>query len=84
MMTLLIPQQPILGLTREKDTSPIRFRMTFIPETRTPLTALSVIQTSREDYYAWAWGDALFVVIDPFQYTMKQTFIGIPAGEDSR
>ncbi|MGA2242279.1 MAG: metallophosphoesterase, partial [Verrucomicrobiota bacterium] len=23
----------------------------------------------REDYYAWTWGDALFVVIDPFQYT---------------
>ncbi|WP_162844818.1 alkaline phosphatase D family protein, partial [Pelolinea submarina] len=25
----------------------------------------------REDYYAWTWGDALFVVIDPFQYTME-------------
>jgi hypothetical protein len=25
----------------------------------------------REDYYAWEWGDALFVVIDPFQYTMN-------------
>jgi hypothetical protein len=24
----------------------------------------------REDYYAWTWGDALFVVLDPFQYTM--------------
>jgi hypothetical protein len=24
----------------------------------------------REDYYAWTWGDALFVVIDPFQYSM--------------
>ena len=23
----------------------------------------------REDYYAWEWGDALFVVIDPFSYT---------------
>jgi 3',5'-cyclic AMP phosphodiesterase CpdA len=22
-----------------------------------------------EDYYAWQWGDALFVVIDPFRYT---------------
>ncbi len=22
----------------------------------------------REDYYAWEWGDALFVVIDPFHY----------------
>ena len=25
----------------------------------------------REDYYAWEWGDALFVVIDEFQYTME-------------
>jgi hypothetical protein len=26
--------------------------------------------TNREDYYAWEWGDALFVIIDPFQYSM--------------
>ena len=25
----------------------------------------------REDYYAWEWGDALFVVIDEYQYTMN-------------
>jgi hypothetical protein len=24
----------------------------------------------QEDYYAWTWGDALFVVIGPFHYTM--------------
>jgi uncharacterized repeat protein (TIGR02543 family) len=24
----------------------------------------------QEDYYAWQWGDALFVVLDPFHYTM--------------
>ena len=28
----------------------------------------------REDYYAWTWGDALFVVIDPFQYTMNLSY----------
>jgi hypothetical protein len=26
--------------------------------------------TYREDYYAWEWGDALFVVLDPFHYSM--------------
>lgn len=26
--------------------------------------------TFHEDYYAWTWGDALFVVIDPFHYSM--------------
>ena len=25
----------------------------------------------RADYYAWTWGDALFVVIDPFWYTVN-------------
>lgn len=24
-----------------------------------------------ENYYAWEWGDALFVVLDPYQYTEK-------------
>ena len=36
----------------------------------------------REDYYAWEWGDALFVVIDPFQYTMTNPY-GATAGEGS-
>jgi uncharacterized repeat protein (TIGR02543 family) len=26
--------------------------------------------TNHEDYYAWEWGDALFVVLDPFHYSM--------------
>ncbi len=25
-----------------------------------------------EDYYAWEWGDALFVVLDPFWFTRRQ------------
>jgi hypothetical protein len=36
----------------------------------------------REDYYAWEWGDALFVVIDPFQYTMIKPYSGTAGGED--
>jgi hypothetical protein len=36
----------------------------------------------REDYYAWEWGDALFVVIDPFQYTMNLPYTPV-AGEGS-
>ncbi len=36
----------------------------------------------REDYYAWTWGDALFVVIDEFQYTMQNPY-GATAGEGS-
>jgi predicted phosphodiesterase len=25
-----------------------------------------------EDYYAWEWGDALFIVLDPFWFTQRQ------------
>lgn len=35
----------------------------------------------RENYYAWEWGDALFVVIDPFQYTPVLPY-PIIAGEE--
>jgi hypothetical protein len=37
----------------------------------------------REDYFAWEWGDALFVVIDPFQYTMTKPYSGSPGGEEN-
>ena len=36
----------------------------------------------REDYYAWTWSDALFVVIDEFQYTMDLPYTAT-AGEGS-
>jgi hypothetical protein len=35
----------------------------------------------REDYFAWEWGDALFVVIDPYQYTLIKPFVGTAGGE---
>ncbi len=34
----------------------------------------------REDYYAWTWGDALFVVIDPYWYTMTKPYVGNTGG----
>ncbi len=33
-----------------------------------------------QDYYAWEWGDALFVVLDPFSYSIRQR--GSRAGWD--
>jgi 3',5'-cyclic AMP phosphodiesterase CpdA len=33
-----------------------------------------------EDYYAWTWGDALFVAIDPFWYTIAKPFVGNTGG----
>lgn len=36
----------------------------------------------REDYYAWEWGDALFVVIDPYFYTKAKPGWGWTLGKD--
>ncbi len=33
-----------------------------------------------EDYYSWTWGDALFVVIDPYWYTTLKPFAGNTGG----
>jgi hypothetical protein len=30
----------------------------------------------RDGYYAWTWGDGLFIVLDPFWYTMKKPSSG--------
>ena len=35
----------------------------------------------RGDYYAFAWGNALFVAIDPYWYTMKKPYAGSLGGE---
>jgi hypothetical protein len=36
----------------------------------------------RENYYAWEWGDALFVVIDPYWNTVKKPGWGWTLGAD--
>jgi hypothetical protein len=36
----------------------------------------------REDYYAWEWGDVLFIVLDPFQYTMVKPYELDPFNEN--
>ena len=34
----------------------------------------------REDYYAWTWGDALFVVIDPYWFSTTKPYVTDPGG----
>jgi len=36
-----------------------------------------------EDYYAWTWGDALFVVIDPYWYSTTKSYVGNEGGGES-
>ena len=35
----------------------------------------------RGDYYAFQWGDALFVAIEPYWYSMKKPYAGSPGGD---
>ncbi len=35
-----------------------------------------------ENYYAWTWGDALFVVLDPYRYDSKSDTSNKPTGWD--
>jgi hypothetical protein len=51
----------------------------YTADTNTSLTAVNGDHL-REDYYAWEWGDMLFVVLDPFQYTMDLPYYPM-AGE---
>jgi phosphodiesterase/alkaline phosphatase D-like protein len=50
-------------------------------------TAYSGITTSGDhtiqDYYAWTWGDALFVVIDPYWYSTTKPYVGNEGGGES-
>ncbi len=36
----------------------------------------------RENYYSWEWGNALFVVLDPYWYTVSKPDWGWTLGED--
>jgi hypothetical protein len=36
-----------------------------------------------EDYYAWQWGDALFVVIDPYWYSTTKPYAGNAGGGEN-
>jgi Divergent InlB B-repeat domain len=49
-------------------------------DTLSSISAATYGDQYREDYYAWTWGDALFVVIDPFQYTPLNSY-GNVAGD---
>ncbi len=37
----------------------------------------------KDDYYAWTWGDALFVVIDPFWYTTTKPYTTLTGGGET-
>lgn len=72
---------PVLGANARK-----RYFLNPIPSdfyTGNADDSLAVIDGDhlREDYYAFTWGAALFVVLDPFWYTTVKPFAGTTGGE---
>jgi hypothetical protein len=74
--------QPVLGTNAEK-----KYYLNPVPDAfysgnTDPYPYLSGDHL-REDYYAWTWGDALFVVIDPYWYTTTKPYVGNMGGGES-
>ncbi len=74
------PSRAVLNIEARKLYFPHPTNDGFYTVNADPLASLSGDQL-REDYYAWTWGDALFVVIDPFQYTLSLPYSGGPSEE---
>ncbi|MEM2098481.1 MAG: metallophosphoesterase [Candidatus Bathyarchaeia archaeon] len=71
------PSQPILSVNARKRYYPNPVPSSFYSGNTDPLAEIDEDHL-REDYYAWQWGDALFVVIDPFWYTMTKPYVNEP------
>lgn len=64
-----IPPQPILGVNARKMYYPNPIPDDFYSGNEDTHPEIEGDQL-KEDYYAWEWGNALFVVLDPYWYTM--------------
>lgn len=74
------PSQPLLSVNARKRYYPNPVPNRFYSGNTDPLPWIDDDHL-REDYYAWQWGDALFVVLDPFWYTMTKPYAGAAPGE---
>jgi hypothetical protein len=77
-----VNSQPVWGTNAQKRYFPNPVPNDFYSGNSDTYYALSGDQL-REDYYAWTWGDALFIVIDPFWYTMTKPFVENTGGGES-
>ncbi len=70
--TFTAPDQSlaIVGMTARKYYIPVPIPDDFYAGNEDPLDEPIGGDTNHEDYYAWEWGDVLFVVLDPFHYSM--------------
>jgi hypothetical protein len=73
---------PVIGTNAQKKYYPMPHPDTFYSGDSSTYSSLDGDQL-REDYYAWTWGDALFVVIDPFWYTTTKPYVTDPGGGET-
>jgi hypothetical protein len=73
---------PILGANAQK-----KYYLNPVPDAfysgNTDLDSYLAGDHLLQDYYAWTWGDALFVVIDPYGYTTTKPYAGNTGGGES-
>jgi hypothetical protein len=74
--------QPVIGTNARKKFYPNPVPDTFYSGNQDTYPYLDGDQL-HENYYAWTWGDALFVVIDPFWYTTVKPYTGNMGGGES-
>jgi uncharacterized repeat protein (TIGR02543 family) len=78
----VVTSQPVMGVNAKK-----KYYLNPVPDSfyTGNIDTLSALDGDhlREDYYAWTWGDVLFVVIDPYWYTTTKPFIGNTGGGES-
>ncbi len=60
----------IVGMAARKYYIPVPIPNDFYTGNTDPLDEPIGGDTNHEDYYAWEWGDALFIVLDPYHYSM--------------
>ncbi len=74
-----VNSQPVWGTNAQKRYFPNPVPDAFYTGDTSTYYALDGDQL-REDYYAWTWGNALFIVIDPFWFTTEKPFVGNTGG----
>ncbi|MEN6641053.1 MAG: metallophosphoesterase family protein [Armatimonadia bacterium] len=57
------------GETGNQDPEAVALRQKYLPNPLPDGTYSGNDSERRGNYYAWTWGDALFIVLDPFAYT---------------
>ena len=73
---------PAIGINAQKKYFPMPVPDGFYTGNATTYAYLSGDQLP-EDYYAWTWGDALFVAIDPYLYTTNKPYVSDPGGGEN-